>query len=442
MSIAAAPDTHAATGPLSLLAMHKSPRVRQALTAYAAASVATTTLKRARAALNEYRVFTVSVSAIDDIYNDVHAWLITQIPDARRRAVTVQTRVRSNNYAVPDSPGESIAPKRPIDVLFDGRRSQFVNIDGHRVRVQVDRDTEGVNVNAEGIGLQQVMKAQTRVQFTCTSGAARDAVLAFLESVATARRSIDRKPSVRMAARWGWYELKDVPARPIESVVLAGDLLDTLVANVGRFIDREADYVRLGQPWHYGVLLHGPPGTGKSSIVHAIAQRFGLDVYYLSLGDLAEEGQLASLLSELRPRSILLIEDVDTAGIAKTRDGADPTLLPPPVSLSGLLNALDGIVTPHGMITFLTTNKPEVLDEAITRAGRVNLRMEIDLIRDADHLSRLVTALTDRPYAAPAAFAPISSAEIVGVLMRHLDEPDCGHRAVTETVRPAARSTR
>jgi chaperone BCS1 len=72
------------------------------------------------------------------------------------------------------------------------------------------------------------------------------------------------------------------------------------------------------------------------------------------------------------PRSIILLEDIDS--FFKHRDKADASVK---LSYSGFINALDGVAAHEGSVIFLTTNHPELIDEAAIRSGRVDFRMEL-----------------------------------------------------------------
>ena len=163
-----------------------------------------------------------------------------------------------------------------------------------------------------------------------------------------------------------------------------------------------------GIPFRRGYLLYGAPGSGKTSMIHSIAGELGLDIYILSLtvGSL-NDNSLKAFISQLPRSCILLMEDIDVAftrGMA--RRGV--THATPPgtdedegegsgerddgsggfnsVTLSGLLNALDGIAAQEGRILFATTNDYPALDPALLRPGRLDLHVEFGLA--SEHQAR------------------------------------------------------
>ncbi|MGB4812540.1 MAG: AAA family ATPase [Methylophilaceae bacterium] len=129
----------------------------------------------------------------------------------------------------------------------------------------------------------------------------------------------------------------------------------------------------LGIPWRRGYLLYGPPGTGKTSLVTALASELSLNVCALSLAsaNITDE-RIGNLLSTVPPRSIILLEDIDS--FFRQREKADVSVK---LSYSGFINALDGVASHEGSVIFLTTNHPELIDEAAIRSGRVDFRMEL-----------------------------------------------------------------
>lgn len=167
--------------------------------------------------------------------------------------------------------------------------------------------------------------------------------------------------------------MKRLP-RPVESVVLAEGVMEDLISDAKTFLGRREWYVERGIPYRRGYLLNGPPGTGKSSAVVAIASALGMDIAMLSLGDSnMEDSGISELFSSIPVNSIVLMEDIDCAFIDR-KDGDDKRSK---VTFSGLLNAIDGVAAGEGRLLFATTNHIERLDPALIRPGRIDRKMFI-----------------------------------------------------------------
>jgi chaperone BCS1 len=175
--------------------------------------------------------------------------------------------------------------------------------------------------------------------------------------------------------RWGeqWHLADSKPRRSLESVVLDEGVSRHLHDDIHEFFGRRDWYAQLGIPWRRGYLLHGPPGTGKTSVAYALAGELRLKLCALSLTNpKLNDHNLADLLQRTPPRSLILIEDIDA--FFRARDRQDARI---EVSFSGLLNALDGVGAQEGRIVVLTTNHRERLDAALIRPGRIDVEVEL-----------------------------------------------------------------
>ncbi|GAA4416170.1 AAA family ATPase [Quisquiliibacterium transsilvanicum] len=175
--------------------------------------------------------------------------------------------------------------------------------------------------------------------------------------------------------RWGeqWHLSDTKPRRSLDSVVLDEGVARRLHDDIHEFFDRRDWYAQLGIPWRRGYLLHGPPGTGKTSVAYALAGELRLKLCTLSLTNpKLNDHTLSDLLQRTPPRSLILIEDIDA--FFKARDKQDARI---EVSFSGLLNALDGVAAQEGRIVVLTTNHRERLDPALIRPGRIDVEVEL-----------------------------------------------------------------
>jgi chaperone BCS1 len=183
--------------------------------------------------------------------------------------------------------------------------------------------------------------------------------------------------------------------RKLDSVVLREGCKEAILGDLEHFFASRERYETLGIPWRRGYLLYGPPGTGKTSLVTALASELALNVCVLSLAspNVTDE-KIGSLLASVPRRSVILIEDVDA--FFQQRVKADSQVR---VSYSGFINALDGVAAHEGSVVFLTTNHPQLIDEAAIRSGRVDYRLELGLC-DRSQLERMFRKFIDDSVAA------------------------------------------
>ena len=186
----------------------------------------------------------------------------------------------------------------------------------------------------------------------------------------------------------GWEYVEGYSPRALDSVVLELGEKEHLLEDVSQFRNSKKRYERLGVPYHRGYLFYGPPGTGKTSLVSALAAHFGLSLYTLNLADFSDRS-LMNAVNQVPRNSVLLFEDIDCMHGSRSRTGFDPVgqnvaarpgtkenVSPQTgITLSGLLNVLDGFYAPTGVLFVMTTNHVEKLDQALLRPGRIDYKL-------------------------------------------------------------------
>ena len=374
---------------LKIIEKYGGDHAGHALALIAAGQLATPVVKWGWQRAKRKEWYTIVVSGMDDLYPDLHEWVLERIPQEERKAMIASTGEEGLGYQEP-SDGDSKAPYPSVRLRYDGSRVQDVMLDGHKVWVEV---TQEEHKGGRDKIPEDYRRLVEKIKFTANTVEGRDAILGMMDGLQRKKYEKNEPPPLLVPARWGgsWNKRSDLPPRTLDSVILKEGQSERLVADLERFLGSEDWYARTSQPWHRGILLHGIPGTGKTSVARALANHFDLPIYYLPLGDLTQDADLMSLTNYIKPKSILLLEDVDVFHAATKRDDeeAGPTV-------AGMLNALDGIWTPHGLITIMTTNNREALDDALIRAGRVDVDEEFTAL-DHGQAARLAEYIAQKP---------------------------------------------
>ncbi|CRG92576.1 putative mitochondrial chaperone bcs1 [Talaromyces islandicus] len=217
----------------------------------------------------------------------------------------------------------------------------------------------------------------------------------FTEAHAVAAQSHEGK--TRIYNSWGaeWSQFGHPRRkRPLQSVILDEGVKERIVEDVRDFLDSGKWYYDRGIPYRRGYLLYGPPGSGKSSFIQALAGELDYDIAILNLSERGlTDDRLNHLLTIIPNRTLVLLEDVDAAFSNRRTQTDEDGYRGANVTFSGLLNALDGVASAEERIIFLTTNHVDRLDEALVRPGRVDMT-----VRLGEASRYQVAALWDRFY--------------------------------------------
>ena len=198
-----------------------------------------------------------------------------------------------------------------------------------------------------------------------------------------------------------------IPVEAIKSDVTFNDIggisdVKIELEEIIDFIKNPKRYKSFGARMPRGVLLVGPPGVGKTMIAKAVAHEAGVPFYYQSGASFVQiyVGMGAKRVHELfvaakkNSPSIIFIDEIDAVG--KTRDGQRNDERE--ATLNQLLTEMDGFEGSSGVIVIAATNKIEVLDSALLRAGRFDRRIFVELPTKSERESILSKYLKNVPH--------------------------------------------
>lgn len=373
----------------------------------------------------QFLISTITVPSEEDLFQYLVNWIAEQNTlraDQTLNATTNQP-IEDRRRRRHDPDIEEVARKPPEAPKIIYEQSQGMQIFIHKRRIFFVKRTSG-----DGHTYYANRYKRTEVLNISCLGRSTEPIKGLIEDIYQMNKTKERTMTIirrpftgGYSSRLSWSRLTSKPRRALETVILDPNQKAAVLKDVEEYMDEATQnfYGDHGIPYRRGYLFYGPPGCGKTSFCLALASKFNLDVYVLTLLDHElQDSDLMSLMNQLPSPSLLLLEDIDTAGLsrkkpyadtassgalnpfagrrAKRRGGlpegavalasaaAEPTFdsddddinkQTTRVSLSGLLNAIDGVAAPEGHILIMTTNKPHDLDDALVRAGRISVKV-------------------------------------------------------------------
>lgn len=230
------------------------------------------------------------------------------------------------------------------------------------------------------------------------------------------------------------------------------------------FLEHREWYDRKGIPYTLGFLYHGPPGTGKTSTIKAIANEGRRHIINIQLAEIKTKQQLQHLFfnDEIHvyngtnlerytipvSERLYVIEDIDAMGdTVLKREWKKPTVVkkeePEPfmhreeekdtLDLSFLLNLLDGTLEANGRILIITTNFPERIDKALIRPGRIDMIVHFQKC-SLEVVNEMVTSFYDKEVTLTdtSLDGKWTPAEVNQILFRNFEDPEAGIKELIE----------
>ena len=234
----------------------------------------------------------------------------------------------------------------------------------YEINIQEDNDKKiYINYTQETstVGCDLPMKYEELTLYSLN----KQDMLDFIEKARKYSNEPDKnnKLVIRVLNDTSWMILSKIHKRSIETLFLDFDI-NELIEEINDFFKNEEEYISNGVPFKMNFLLEGIAGAGKSSLIYSLASHFNMDIATLTISKDLDDNTFIKAITRLPDNTILVLEDIDALFIERESKTN--------ISFSALLNVLDGILKKHKLLTFLTTNHKDRLDDALIRSGRID----------------------------------------------------------------------
>lgn len=242
-----------------------------------------------------------------------------------------------------------------------------------------------------------------------------------------------------------WKRVGEVRKRDLRTVIIDPVVKADIISKIDEWLGGAEWHYERGFAYKLTMLLHGIPGSGKTSLIKAIAGHYQKNLCLIHLASMTDT-HLRNALASVPANSIIALEDFDDVDSIHSRSGmaknpyagvkvpkkseelapAKPGTPTPAadgqaeqksesllgVTMSGMLNALDGLLSLDGTIIFMTTNRPEIFDPALLRKGRINETFNLGALRSPQIREYIELMFPDHDYDRTIQFDDIAGCDL------------------------------
>jgi len=312
---------------------------------------------------------TMTIYSEDTIFRMVDLWLARH-PSARhsRRFGVAQWYNREIN-----DEDFTLTPGSGLHLLRNGWRFFLVNR----------------HVDNEKSSQEDFIRRRRQTISITTMGRSKSPLSALLEDIKVIQEDHNTIP-IYLWTGFDFSLIERRSLRPMSTVYAEASVKAGLINDITNFNGKRQWYTDRGIPYRRGYMLEGPPGTGKTTMIFALASHFHMPVYIINPSAIENDNVLQKALNSAG-RGFVVIEDIDSLSVTEERETKEsPDIISKGeasksgITLSGLLNAIDGIGAKEGRLLFITTNRPAILDAALIRPGRIDHRAHLGLATEVE----------------------------------------------------------
>ncbi len=288
-------------------------------------------------------VFSVHLEESTELFRYLEAWLYNHY---KNKYKNISVGVESNDGVL------SLLIEQYADTFFIRYKNKRLLVSKTREKIEKPDSSRNAFIKAYSI---QGWKAQTYI-------------IELLEDVLKFHKENSKEIEYMYSSTMGseWTFLGKVPDVTLDGIIMPNKKI--LLDDFKTFVDNKQWYINRGLRYKRGYLFFGPPGNGKTSLCIAMARKLHKNIYFMNLSDFEKDSQFTNSFRSVPSNSIIVVEDIDRMTI-----GGDKN-----ISLSPILNCVDGSFSREGQIVIFTTNHIDKLDPALIRSGRIDIKCLFD----------------------------------------------------------------
>lgn len=313
-------------------------------------------------AIKQRIIYSITIYQNDPLYDDFEAWFYST-HDNKYRNIEAGLKKTKGDYSYPESNRNenlSIIYYKQIVGFF------IIRYKGRILFIKKGRDKLEHAADVRSIYFEQYLI------FTLFG---LSVIKRLLNECIEFNYTKKREDSIKIYSHntYGeWYSYGLINSKKIGNIIIDSQLKQRLLTDIDKFNTSKDWYEKASIFYKRGYLFWGQPGNGKTSLAIGLANHLKRDLYILDLNSITENHMLKTAFSNVGKNAVLLIEDID--GFYNLRE---PVKKDSKLSFSTFLNCLDGVFYKDGLITIITTNKIQMVDEALMRSGRMDFVEEI-----------------------------------------------------------------
>jgi hypothetical protein len=360
-------------------------------------------------------LFTATILEQDILYDEFESWFYSEYSEKYRNVEATSREQKNRDFPSMGGFDDN------VNVYFKQKEGNFfIRYNGKIIFITKGREKLEHASDVRSLFLNQY-------HLTCINGS--EVVKSLLEDcrIRALKRTKENEIKIFSHNPYGeWYISSKISSKNIENIFLDDDTKDKIISKLDGFGNSFEWYKKASIFYKMGLLFWGAPGNGKTSLSLSIATYTNRDIYCLDLNSISENSNLRKLFENLSKSAVLLIEDIDGFYI-----GRNPIKKDNKISFSTFLNCLDGAFFKEGLITIITTNKIENVDEALKRKGRMDIVVEIKKPTTRE-INKYITAFYGLQLNVGYYEGDLSMCDIQNICIEHPDNPASAMEKILE----------